>query len=71
MDEVKDMRWGDFKPVLAEAIIDHLAPIQVCQEFSPRPLMSPATSNRHEQKFCAALRDSDYFLVVCSGAGEV
>lgn len=33
MDEVKDMKWGDFKPILAEAIIDHLAPIQVRQTF--------------------------------------
>lgn len=37
MEEVKDMRWGDFKPILAEAIIDHLAPIQVSQNISSRP----------------------------------
>jgi len=28
LEEVKDMRWGDFKPVLAEAIVAHLEPIQ-------------------------------------------
>ncbi|KAL7534568.1 hypothetical protein ACHAXR_005957 [Thalassiosira sp. AJA248-18] len=28
LDEVKDMKWGDFKPVLAEAIVAHLEPIQ-------------------------------------------
>jgi len=27
-EEVKDMTWGDFKPVLAEAIVEHLEPIQ-------------------------------------------
>jgi tryptophanyl-tRNA synthetase len=27
-NEVKDMAWGEFKPVLAEAIVDHLRPIQ-------------------------------------------
>jgi len=26
--EVKDMRWGDFKPVLADAVVNHLKPIQ-------------------------------------------
>lgn len=36
MEEVKDMKWGDFKPILAEAIIDHLAPIQVSQKISSR-----------------------------------
>jgi tryptophanyl-tRNA synthetase len=28
LEEVKDMSWGEFKPVLAEAIIAHLEPIQ-------------------------------------------
>ncbi len=28
MDEVKDLNWGQFKPLLAEAIINHLEPIQ-------------------------------------------
>lgn len=28
LDEVRDMTWGEFKPVLADAIIDHLQPIQ-------------------------------------------
>jgi tryptophanyl-tRNA synthetase len=28
MEEVKDMNWGQFKPLLAEAIINHLEPIQ-------------------------------------------
>ena len=28
LSEVKDMSWGEFKPVLAEAIVDHLQPIQ-------------------------------------------
>lgn len=28
LDEVGDMRWGDFKPLLAEAVVDHLGPIQ-------------------------------------------
>jgi tryptophanyl-tRNA synthetase len=28
MEEVKDMSWGEFKPVLAEAIVAHLEPIQ-------------------------------------------
>lgn len=28
LDEVGDMTWGQFKPVLAEAIVNHLAPIQ-------------------------------------------
>ena len=26
--EVKDMRWGEFKPVLTEAVVNHLKPIQ-------------------------------------------
>jgi tryptophanyl-tRNA synthetase len=28
LDQVSDMSWGDFKPVLAEAVIAHLEPIQ-------------------------------------------
>jgi len=28
LEEVKDMNWGSFKPLLAEAIITHLEPIQ-------------------------------------------
>ena len=28
LEEVKDMSWGDFKPVLAEAVVNHLEPIQ-------------------------------------------
>ena len=28
MEEVKDMSWGEFKPVLADALIAHLEPIQ-------------------------------------------
>ena len=28
IEEVKDMSWGEFKPVLADAIINHLEPIQ-------------------------------------------
>mmetsp|Transcript_1155 Transcript_1155/g.3024 ORF Transcript_1155/g.3024 Transcript_1155/m.3024 type:complete len:435 (+) Transcript_1155:260-1564(+) len=28
IEEVKDMNWGEFKPLLAEAIINHLEPIQ-------------------------------------------
>jgi len=28
LEEVKDMSWGEFKPVLAEAIVQHLEPIQ-------------------------------------------
>ncbi|CAN8287864.1 unnamed protein product [Cochlearia groenlandica] len=28
MDECKDMSWGSFKPLLADAIIEHLSPIQ-------------------------------------------
>jgi tryptophanyl-tRNA synthetase len=28
LEEVKDMTWGEFKPVLAEAIVKHLEPIQ-------------------------------------------
>jgi len=28
LEEVKDMKWGDFKPVLAEAVVAHLEPIQ-------------------------------------------
>lgn len=28
LEEVKDLSWGDFKPKLADAIIDHLEPIQ-------------------------------------------
>lgn len=27
-EEVKDLSWGEFKPLLAEAIVDHLKPIQ-------------------------------------------
>jgi len=27
-DQVKDMSWGDFKPILAEAVVAHLEPIQ-------------------------------------------
>jgi len=29
IEEVKDMSWGEFKPVLAEAIVAHLEPIQI------------------------------------------
>jgi len=29
LDEVKDMTWGEFKPVLAEAVVNHLEPIQI------------------------------------------
>lgn len=28
MEEVKDMTWGEFKPVLADAIVNHVQPIQ-------------------------------------------
>ncbi|CAJ1957835.1 unnamed protein product [Cylindrotheca closterium] len=28
IEEVKDLTWGDFKPLLADAIINHLEPIQ-------------------------------------------
>mmetsp|Transcript_12709 Transcript_12709/g.30823 ORF Transcript_12709/g.30823 Transcript_12709/m.30823 type:complete len:458 (+) Transcript_12709:269-1642(+) len=28
IEQVKDMTWGEFKPVLADAIVDHLSPIQ-------------------------------------------
>jgi tryptophanyl-tRNA synthetase len=28
LEEVKDMSWGEFKPLLAEAIVTHLEPIQ-------------------------------------------
>jgi len=28
LEEVKDMSWGEFKPLLAEAIVNHLEPIQ-------------------------------------------
>jgi tryptophanyl-tRNA synthetase len=28
MEEVQDLTWGDFKPLLAEALVDHLEPIQ-------------------------------------------
>ena len=28
LEEVKDMRWGQFKSVLADAIVAHLEPIQ-------------------------------------------
>lgn len=28
IEEVKDMSWGEFKPVLADALINHLEPIQ-------------------------------------------
>jgi len=28
LEEVKDMSWGEFKPVLAQAIVNHLEPIQ-------------------------------------------
>lgn len=28
VEEVKDLSWGDFKPLLADAIINHLEPIQ-------------------------------------------
>lgn len=32
MQEVGDMRWGDFKPVLTDALIEHLRPIQARYE---------------------------------------
>lgn len=36
-DEVASMRWGDFKPKLAEALIEHLRPIQTkCASPSER-----------------------------------
>ncbi|KAL3930682.1 MAG: hypothetical protein SGARI_004412 [Bacillariaceae sp.] len=28
MEEVSDMTWGDFKPLLADAVVNHLQPIQ-------------------------------------------
>ena len=28
MEEVKDLNWGDFKPLLADAVVAHLEPIQ-------------------------------------------
>lgn len=28
MKEVGGLRWGDFKPRLADALVDHLAPIR-------------------------------------------
>ena len=28
LNEVQDMKWGTFKPVLTEAVIEHLKPIQ-------------------------------------------
>jgi len=28
LEEVKDMKWGEFKPLLAEAVVAHLEPIQ-------------------------------------------
>jgi len=28
LEEVKDLSWGEFKPLLAEAIVNHLEPIQ-------------------------------------------
>ena len=28
MREVGELRWGNFKPRLAEALVDHLAPIR-------------------------------------------
>ncbi|CAN7006366.1 unnamed protein product, partial [Brassica rapa subsp. trilocularis] len=34
MEECKDMSWGTFKPLLADAVIEHLSPIQVCQFIS-------------------------------------
>ncbi|CAN6807024.1 unnamed protein product [Brassica oleracea] len=32
MEECKDMSWGTFKPLLADAVIEHLSPIQVRYE---------------------------------------
>ena len=29
VEEVKDMSWGEFKPLLAEAVVAHLEPIQL------------------------------------------
>ncbi|CAN0132953.1 unnamed protein product [Discosporangium mesarthrocarpum] len=29
MAEVQDMRWGQFKPLLADAVVAHLEPIQM------------------------------------------
>ena len=28
LDEVQDMTWGQFKPVLSDAVVEHIAPIQ-------------------------------------------
>merc|ERR1712157_570215 len=28
LEEIEGMKWGDFKPVLAEAVVAHLEPIQ-------------------------------------------
>lgn len=39
--EVAEMRWSDFKPVLADAVIAHLEPIQKCAgEGCPKDLSS-------------------------------
>ena len=27
-DEVQDMTWGQFKPVLSDGVVEHIAPIQ-------------------------------------------
>ena len=29
MEEVGSMRWGQFKPLLADALVEHLRPIQI------------------------------------------
>lgn len=36
-EECASMRWGDFKPVLADATIAHLEPIQVLHRLLTRP----------------------------------
>jgi tryptophanyl-tRNA synthetase len=38
MEECKDMSWGTFKPLLADALIEHLSPIQArYQEIIAEP----------------------------------
>ena len=41
--EVESLRWGDFKPRLADAVVDHLSPIQQrYQEVMGDPAMLDA-----------------------------
>ena len=59
--EVNDMTWGTFKPLLAEAIIDHVLPIQTKYYEMTQPSQQNQNNNKSNQKsHTAIVEDNDY-----------